>query len=93
MTVNLHISEGGLGVKASSLLDFVFGEFVLARKDTSRDGVIGVEFHVIVLEAGKQLFGDRASDRVVVALVDRWTDVSILLADFVDLGHDPGGVV
>lgn len=91
--VNLHISEGGLGVEASSLLDLIFGELVLARKDTSRDRVVGVESHVIVLETRKQLLSDGASDGVVVALVDRRTDVSVLLAYFVDLGHDPRWVV
>lgn len=90
---NLQFSETGVGVIAASLLDFILGKLVLPGKDTSRDGVEGVKANVVVFKAREELSRDRASNGVVHALVDRGTDVSILFADLIDLGHVPGRVV
>lgn len=46
-----------------------------------------------MLEAGEQLRDDGAADGVVVALVDRGKDVSVLLAEFMDECYVPGRIV
>lgn len=90
---NLQFSETGVGVIATSLLDLILGKLVLAGEDTPRDGVEGVKANVIVLKAREELGCDRTGNRVVHSLVNRWTDVSVLLANLVDLGYVPGRVV
>ena len=93
MKENLQFSETGIGVIAVSFLDLILCKLVLARQHTATDGVEGIETHVVVLEAREQLGGDGAGDGVVHSLVDRGTDVSVLLTDLVDLSDVPCRVV
>lgn len=93
MKENLQFSETGIGVIAASFLDLILCKLVFSGQHTARDGVEGIETNVVVLEAREQLGGDRTGDRVVHSLVHRRTDVSVLLANLVNLGDVPCRVV
>lgn len=77
---NLHLAKCSLGIVPTPLRDLSI-KLVLAREDTSRDGVIGVKGDVEVFEARKEFVGDVPFDGVVGSLVDGREDVTVLFAD------------
>jgi hypothetical protein len=90
VSVTVHLSRGGFGVKSTASLGFWLREVVLSGKESSSQRVECVEGDVEIFEAGKQFWLDVTHDWVVLIVIKQKKDGYRLGPDKATVGKESG---